>query len=518
LEILITEEQLSELLTEAIEDYLYYYRSPRSLLTILKTNQIRASVAGLGLSDDVRDSVFNKNRLFFLSTTRNKNFVFRGRPCRIYLDRDKLKRKYKIVPFQFYKNSKLNKTEYEDRILMYDPYLVASSYIKRIDIYVKSYLVDDELKSIVELAYSHNIPLYFFDEFDKYEIGSEKYALSDFRIRIGDEIEPYKPYKLSDSELNLFFSIFYLNNDEIPIFKDINKQYMEHYKEILFYTPKQYFSDYIDLIDKMRSNSEYFEYLKFLAKKMRKYGTSDIKYLIIRKSKELSIKEYIEKGSIGDLDISESNLETLNPLEKVSGILNISFSKNLKTFGTLKEVVGYLNASNCRSLKTLANFQIAQCDVDLYNCVSLKDLGLLENVEGDLRLDGCTSLTTLDNLQTVGKSLDLDGCTSLKSIESIKEVGYSIFLKNCELLNDLGSIEEVNSNLILLNCTSLKDIGNIKKIGGVLNLTGSSIRSLGKLQEVGEYIAIGNTPLEKEFNSGQLQKKYPHLADKFIIY
>ena len=77
MDLLITEAQLNGLINEGIGGYLYYYRSPASLLDILRTNRIRASVAGFFNSESAYwETKFNKGRLFFLSTTRNKLFRF----------------------------------------------------------------------------------------------------------------------------------------------------------------------------------------------------------------------------------------------------------------------------------------------------------------------------------------------------------------------------------------------------------------------------------------------------------
>jgi hypothetical protein len=454
LEILITEEQLSELLTEAIEDYLYYYRSPDSLVDILTTNKIKSSVVGLGISKSSKDTLFSKNRLFFLSTSRNKNFVFKNKACRIYLDKNKLKRKYKIVPFNYFygSESRLDSSEFEDRILMDEPYLVASSYIKRIDIFGSIY----DLGHIIKLSQSYNIPIYFFNNFEQYRIGNEKYANKFLKNSSKIENDNKEIYKLNNENLKLFSSIFYFGDIKTPFLNNIDENYMKNKKDLFLYHPTAYYKDFIDLIDKVRSNPEYFEYLKFLAKKMRYYAAKDIKIFIKKIRSKLIIKEYISNGSTGDLYLRASFLETLSPLEKVDGNLDVMFSKDLKTFGTLKEA-GFVSASESEYLITLGRLTTVTFGVNLSNCKSLRDLGLLESVGG---------------------YLDLRNCISLKSLGNLKEVKQSIYLNNC---------------------TSLKDFGNLKEVGD------------------GEYIYLVGSGLEKEYRSGELQKKYPHLADKFKI-
>lgn len=557
MEILITEEQLSNLLTEGIEDVLYYYRSYDSLLDILERNLIRTSLSGLGVSTSKKDSFFNKSRLFFLSTTRNKNFIFKDRNCRIYLDKDKLKRKYKIVPFNYHYDvySRLDASEHEDRVLTYDPYLIASSYIKRIDIWGR----DQNFSKIIKLVEDkYDFPVYFFDDKKKYRIGNETYAVGFGNIEFEEEREG-EIYTLDNEETSLFFSIFYLNDIKIP-FDIEEKQIIPFYLKYKFIDSyDSYFSDFISVIDKMRSNKAYFKYLRFLAKKMKDYGARDIKNFIYKLRSKLIVKEYIENGSFGDLRLDFYSLETLSPLKKVDGKLTIEKQSihSLKTFGTLEEVSGSIIANECDSLKTLGALKFVGKNLDLERCSLLEDLGSVKKIGGMLSINSpkiksfglleevgdfitapyCESLTSLGNLRTVSGGIYLDHNTSLIDLGNLKEVNGNLILNDCNSLTNLGNItnikknlklsgcdsinnlnnlEEVGGSVDLDGCHSLTSLGNLRKIGGKLNLYGcTSLTDLGNLQEVGHSIFVSHSSLEKEYLSGELKKKYPHLADKF---
>ncbi len=88
--------------------------------------------------------------------------------------------------------------------------------------------------------------------------------------------------------------------------------------------------------------------------------------------------------------------------------------------------------------------------------------------------------------------LDLSG-TPIKTLGKLEKVGGSLYLRNCTSLIDLGKLESVGKGLDLENCTSLTSLGKLETVGGYLNLGNcTSLTSLENLQTVGSDLNLGN--------------------------
>ena len=70
-------------------------------------------------------------------------------------------------------------------------------------------------------------------------------------------------------------------------------------------------------------------------------------------------------------------------------------------------------------------------------------------VEGSLFLRGCTRLVSLPAGLEVGRSLYLEGCTGLTSLPDGLEVGHSLYLDNCLRLRRLPNGLKVGHTLWL---------------------------------------------------------------------
>ena len=112
----------------------------------------------------------------------------------------------------------------------------------------------------------------------------------------------------------------------------------------------------------------------------------------------------------GDLDLSETSVESLVNLKSISGYLDLYNARYIDSLGILEYVGGMLDLRNTQ----------------------IESLGNLTSVGGDLNLND-TSIKSLGNLTSVGGSLDLEGTPLSKKytkdqIRQMVKVGGYIFL------------------------------------------------------------------------------------------
>ena len=213
---------------------------------------------------------------------------------------------------------------------------------------------------------------------------------------------------------------------------------------------------------------------------------------------ELKLKNFEEKGFIGFLNLYRANIKKIPEHWRVIyGDVDLKSCVSLTSLNNIQNIGGYLDLSNCTSLIDLLNLQTVGGRLDLSNCTSLISLGNLKKVDNTLNLYNCTSLISLGNLQTVGWNLNLYNCISLTSLEKLEKVEGWMNLENCTSLTNLGSLKTVEKWLSLENC--------------------ENIESLPENLEVGEYIYIKNSGLEK-YSIEELYEMYPKLKGKWRFY
>jgi len=88
----------------------------------------------------------------------------------------------------------------------------------------------------------------------------------------------------------------------------------------------------------------------------------------------------------GDLDLGESDIETLGNLVRVEGNLNLAFCQNLESLGNLEYVGGFLDLELCQNLVSLGDLEYVGGRLDLWR-TDIKTLGNLEYVGGNLNLN-----------------------------------------------------------------------------------------------------------------------------------
>jgi hypothetical protein len=122
---------------------------------------------------------------------------------------------------------------------------------------------------------------------------------------------------------------------------------------------------------------------------------------------------------------------------------------------------GNLNLSNS-TIESLVELKEVRGNLELWDCYNLKSLGNLEKVNGNLYLNNCRNLKDLGNLKEIGE-LVLVGCENLKSpgkLKSLDKLHFSVLGLGFE---NLGLIKEISLD-ILSNLRQLKSFGNLKRI------------------------------------------------------
>ncbi len=202
-------------------------------------------------------------------------------------------------------------------------------------------------------------------------------------------------------------------------FKDKNDEDLEEWREFL-YTNKDLFEIFRKEILKNASNiSNYIMTFFNIPKK-------DIV--------ELKLKNFEEKGFIGDLDLSSTNIKKFPEHWRVIyGDVNLYGSNLLTSLGNLQTVEGYLSLNYCTSLTSLGNLQTVGGYLALNGCTSLINLGKLKKVGGNLHLNRCYSLISIEYLETVGGNLNLTNCEKIESLPENLEVKGGVYIRNSGL-------------------------------------------------------------------------------------
>ena len=147
----------------------------------------------------------------------------------------------------------------------------------------------------------------------------------------------------------------------------------------------------------------------------------DYKKIIYKK-----IQDYIKKGSKGSLNLEGAPIIKLpDNLIKVGGDLDLGNSQ-IESLGNLQRVEGYLDLGET-PIQSLGNLKFVGENLYLFNS-KIKSLGNLQKVGENLYLWG-SKIQSLGNLQTVGGELDLEN-NSIKSLGNLQKVGGYLYLRN----------------------------------------------------------------------------------------
>ena len=102
----------------------------------------------------------------------------------------------------------------------------------------------------------------------------------------------------------------------------------------------------------------------------------------------LQIKKYIENGSKGDLDLSETPIKSIpKELTYVEGDLILQGCKSLTSLPDNLKVDGSLNLDGCKNLTSLPDNLQVDGGLSLYGCESLTSLPDTLHVKGNVYVD-----------------------------------------------------------------------------------------------------------------------------------
>jgi hypothetical protein len=170
----IRELMNEQMLNEGSTDILYHFTNQNSLLNILKTNEFSLTSVFNGETD----YEINNKKFFYLSTTRSRSSGYRSGNVKIVIDGRKIKHNNKIIPVDYWRNSKnrndyetnndyiyaLKSSEQEDRIISDNPIIKnAIKYIISIHILIYEHNMNNDLKNIIDVCNNNNIELFLYD-------------------------------------------------------------------------------------------------------------------------------------------------------------------------------------------------------------------------------------------------------------------------------------------------------------------------------------------------------------------
>ena len=191
-------------------------------------------------------------------------------------------------------------------------------------------------------------------------------------------------------------------------------------------------------------------------------------YLIATQKK---IQQHIKDGGKGDLDLSNTPIQSLPDGLEVGGDLDLS-NTPIQSLPDGLEVGGDLNLNNCKNLKSLPD-------------------GL--EVGGDLDLEG-TPIQSLPNGLKVGGYLSLSN-TPIQSLPPGLKVEGDLFLGG----------------------TPIQSLPPGLEVRGGLYLKNTPIQSLPPDLKVGGYLNLKNTPISKKYTEDEIRKMIPGVKSQILL-
>lgn len=170
---------------EALTDIVYHFTYIENFLSIIKNNEFLLRPV---ISDGSFDKRFNRNKMYFLSTTRSKSVGYKQGTVKLVLDGRKIGHNFKGIPIDYFNNTSSKNTEYEDRIISDKSRISdASKFIKEVHIainYLNDELYLEDFNIIKEWSVKNNIPIYFYIS-KRYE--ESKSTMHNFLMQKGGE-------------------------------------------------------------------------------------------------------------------------------------------------------------------------------------------------------------------------------------------------------------------------------------------------------------------------------------------
>ena len=338
---------LENIISEGASDILYHFMFSHYVLDMLQKNKLNM-VAAIGKDSDYK---INKNKFYYLSTTRSKSSGFRKGDSKIVLDGRKIKQRYKITPVDYWnwpKNDKQDTSAYiysmksleqEDRIVTDKPSIPnAKDYILGIHIYVRNKIGTD-VKKIIDICEKENIPIFIYDnqqnffnqtkpiDYTNYEYGDEDFTMD------GDSARLKSPFLNIASQIalnddNSYKEIIKYLDNESKI-EQFDNSFEDYKREIKFSrndfpNESQMFKHEIQRIESDSSDDSRF-ILDLLRRDMRKNKVTSIEdYIKLKRFGKQSLKKLDDyKNDLLKYVRSEAMDEFTNQLDELRGWIQI---------------------------------------------------------------------------------------------------------------------------------------------------------------------------------------------------
>ena len=338
---------LENIISEGASDILYHFMYSQYVLDMLQKNKLNM-VAAIGKDSDYK---INKNKFYYLSTTRSKSSGFRKGDSKIVLDGRKLKQRYKITPVDYWnwpKNDKQDTSAYiysmksleqEDRIVTDKPSIPnAKDYLLGIHIYIRNKIGTD-VKKIIDICEKENIPIFIYDnqqnffnqtkpiDYTNYEYGDEDFTMD------GDSARLKSPFLNIASQIalnddNSYKEIIKYLDNESKI-EQFDNSFEDYKREIKFSrndfpNESQMFKHEIQRIESDSSDDSRF-ILDLLRRDMRKNKVTSIEdYIKLKRFGKQSLKKLDDyKNDLLKYVKSEAMDEFTNQLDELRGWIQI---------------------------------------------------------------------------------------------------------------------------------------------------------------------------------------------------
>jgi hypothetical protein len=293
-----------QILNEGASDILYHFTYMNNLFNILKNNELSLTAA-IGSKSDYN---INKNKFYYLSTTRSKSSGYKKGDVKIVLDGRKIKQNNKITPVDYWQWSKnrndydsesayssaLTSLEQEDRIVSDKPIIEnAIKYIIEIHILINT--PNTKRMNIIDICKNNNVKLYLYDN-QKNWFNQIKPISNDIDFSNIEDDERYSERIYFDYDIasliayndvdNYNTITKYLNDvDKIKKLDDTLKE--RTYNN--FRIGALNLDDGINYINsslhniRSKPNKEFKFLLLLLTKELKKYGVNNIKDYLLKK-------------------------------------------------------------------------------------------------------------------------------------------------------------------------------------------------------------------------------------------
>lgn len=229
-------------INEGLSDILYHFTYIGNLKSIITQNKLHGAT-NIGSKSDYN---VNKGKYFYISTQRSKGksgYAEKtgGNTC-LVLDGRKLGYKYKGGPIDYwqwstkksdydspsaYKQALLSK-ELEDRIFLDEPNINnVDKYILEIHILVENlnFLQKKDIEQIIEYSEKYNIPVFFYDNKDNYQLQNKKKALPFEKVLslefTGKEHEDLRKNTVNYAATSIFKLVLFDNEKQDELIKEI---------------------------------------------------------------------------------------------------------------------------------------------------------------------------------------------------------------------------------------------------------------------------------------------------------